>query len=363
MAIGGIIGSAGVSGGVNADAPVFEMQSSRQFPAWLYEQKISLVFTSYQTGKLFLIGLQPNGRLGVFERTLDRCMGLAVNRGTLFVSTLYQLIRFENILGEGEIHEDHDALYVPRVGHYTGDLDIHDIGVDKKGNVIFANTLFNCLSTVSKTHSFKPLWRPKFISKLAAEDRCHLNGLAMENGVPKYVTCVSETDVAEGWREHRKDGGVLIDVKSKKVVCRGLSMPHSPRVHNGKVYLLNAGTGYFGYVDMKKGVFVPMTFCPGFLRGLSIVGDFAIVGTSKMRESNLMEGTAFKDNLAKEKVEAKCSLQVIDLKTGDKVHWLQMDGIVQEIYDVAVLEGIHRPMAIGFRTDEIRRMINIDEGK
>src|SRR5262249_19961701 len=187
--------------------PRFEVDASRQFPNWLAEQQISLAFTTYQAGKLFLIGLQPDGRLSIFERTFNRCMGLWSDGQTLWMSSLFQLWRFENVTRPGQSADGFDRLYVPRVGYTTGDIDIHDIEGNVGGRPIFVNTLFNCLATVSERDSFVPLWRPPFISKLAAEDRCHLNGLALREGRPRYVSLVSRSDVADGWRDQRRDGG------------------------------------------------------------------------------------------------------------------------------------------------------------
>jgi len=179
----------------------------------------------------------------VFERTFNRCMGLWGDGQTLWMSSLYQLWHFENVLTPGEQYNGHDRLYVPRVGYTTGDLDIHDLAVDGGGRVVFLNTRFSCLATLSEKCSFTPLWRPPFISKLAAEDRCHLNGLALDEGQPRYVTAVSTSDVTDGWRDRRRDGGVVVDVRSNQVIASGLSMPHSPRVHQGRLWLLNSGTG------------------------------------------------------------------------------------------------------------------------
>jgi len=176
--------------------PLFEAIASRQFTSWLQELKVSLAFTTYQTGNLFLIGLQPDGRLSVFERTFNRCLGLWDDGQTLWMTSLYQLWRFENALEPGQVANGFDRVYVPQVGYVTGDLDIHDVAVDAGGKVVFVNTLFGCLATTSERHRFTPLWRPPFLTKLAAEDRCHLNGMAMEHGRPAYVTCVSQSDVA-----------------------------------------------------------------------------------------------------------------------------------------------------------------------
>ncbi len=356
-------------------APSLEISASRQFTSWLAEQKLSLVFTTYQAGKVFFIGLQPNGQLSIFERTFERCMGLYAEGSTLYMSSLYQLWRFENALSTGQVHNGYDAVYVPQIGYITGDLDVHDVvvseqwGVEKSSptpysllptpRLIFVNTLFSCLATVSEKHSFIPLWQPPFISKLAAEDRCHLNGLAMRDGQPRYVTAVSQSDVADGWRDKRRDGGCVIDVSSNEIILTGLSMPHSPRWYKDKLWLLNSGTGEFGYADIERGVFEPVAFCPGYMRGCSFWGDFAIAGLSKPRHNKTFSGLPLDDNLRAKDVEPRCGLLVIDLRSGDIVHSLRIEGVVEELYDVQVLPGVRRPMAIGFRTDEIRRVVTM----
>ena len=345
-----------------AAEPQFELTTSRQFPNFLAEHKLSIAFTTYQAGKLFLLGLKPDGRIAVSERTLERCMGLVASPGALHVATLYQIWRFRNVLEPGVMHEEHDALYAPRMSWVTGDLDVHDLGVLPDGRPVFANTLFSCVAKVSGTDSFVPLWKPRFISKLAAEDRCHLNGLAMEGGAPRYVTVVGQSDVADGWREHRADGGCVIDMQSGEVVAGGLSMPHSPRLHAGKLWLHNSGTGEFGWVDVQAGRFEPVAFCPGYLRGLSFAGDYALVGLSQARGNRTFSGLALDAALASRNAEARCGLMVIDLKTGDAVHWVRLAGVVQELYDVAILPGVRRPTAIGFKADSIRRVITVGAG-
>ena len=341
--------------------PKLALTGSRQFPSWLAEQGASLAFTTYQAGKIFFIGLQPDGKLSVFERTLNRCLGMVAEGNSLYVSTLYQLWRFENLLEPGLSSDGYDAVYVPQAGSITGDLDIHDLALDGEGELVFVNTLFSCLARTSETHSFAPLWQPPFISKLAAEDRCHLNGLAMKDGKPAYVTAVSESDVADGWRDMRVDGGCVIDVQANKVVLRGLAMPHSPRWYRDRLWLHNSGTGEFGYADLEAGRFEPVCFCPGYLRGLDFIGDFAVVGTSLARDNKTFQGLPLDDALPAKGVVPRCSLQVIDLKTGDAPHWLRIEGVVRELYDVAVLPGCRRPKAVGFQSDEIRRVISIGE--
>ncbi|MEQ9124727.1 MAG: TIGR03032 family protein, partial [Alphaproteobacteria bacterium] len=185
------------------------------------------------------------------------------------------------------------------------------------GKPIFCATLFNCLGTISETHSFRPVWKPPFISRLAAEDRCHLNGLAGEGGEPRYVTMVSRSDVVDGWRDRRSDGGLVMDVASGEAVAGGLSMPHSPRLHDGTLYLLDSGTGRFGRVDVAAGRFEEIAFCPGFARGLSIVGDHALIGLSLPRENKTFTGLPLDQALTDRDTRPRCGLIVVDLKTGD----------------------------------------------
>ncbi len=343
--------------------PALEISASRQFTNWMLEQKLSLSFTTYQAGKLFLLGLQSDHRLAVFERTFNRCLGLWSDGQTLWMSSLYQLWRMENVLLPGQLSAGHDRLFVPQLGYTTGDLDIHDVAVEASGRIVFVNTLFGCLATVSETHSFIPLWKPPFLSRLAAEDRCHLNGLALENGRAKYVTAVSQSDVADGWRDRRHDGGCVIDVQTNEIIATGLSMPHSPRVYRDKLWLLNSGTGHFGFIDRATGQLEKVAFCPGYLRGLAFHGDFAILGMSKSRENRTFSGLELDQNLKASDAEARCGIQIIDLNSGDVVHWLRIEGVVTELYDVISLPGVVRPEALGFKTDEIRRVLRIgDEG-
>ena len=225
-------------------------------------------------GKLFFMGIGPKGKLSIFNRTFERCMGIAYADGALYVATLYQILKLVDVVGQQSVEGGYDSLFVPQVSYYTGDVDAHDLSITPEGKVLFVNTLFSCICTVSETHSFKVLWKPAFIDRLAAEDRCHLNGLACDNGKLGYATAVAESNVADGWRDHRASGGIVIDCQSNEIVARGLSMPHSPRLYNGNLLLLNSGTGHFGWLDPAKGKFEPLAFCPGYLRGLDVDRQF-----------------------------------------------------------------------------------------
>ena len=342
----------------------FALTSSRHFPEWLATTGVSLAFTTYQAGKLFLLGVRPDGRLSVFERTFARSMGLGVSAdgSNLVLATQFQIHRFDNILPAGQFSPDgFDAIYAPHAGWVTGDIDAHDVGFASDGRPLFVNTKFSCLAAVSDSHSFRPIWTPPFVSRLAPEDRCHLNGLALEEGRPRFVTAVSRSDASDGWRDRRADGGVVIDVERNEIVAEGLSMPHSPRLYDGRMWLLNSGAGEFGFIDPQSGRFEALAFCPGYARGLAFVGRHAVIGLSMPRENRTFSGLPLDAALQARSTDPRSGLAIIDLDNGDMTGWVRIEGIVRELYDVAVLPGVRRPSLIGFRTDEVRYVLSIDQ--
>ena len=244
----------------------------------------------------------------------------------------FQLWRFENVVRPGQEYEGHDRLFIPRAGYTTGDLDVHDLAAEAGGRLVFVNTRFGCLAALSGRDSFTPLWLPAFQSRLVPEDRCHLNGLALDDGRVRYVTAVAMSDMADGWRDRRRDGGVVVDVQRNEVVARGLSMPHSPRVYHGRLWLHNSGTGEFGHVDLAAGRFEPLCFCPGYLRGLAFAGDFAVMGLSLARqEDKTFGGLPLGENLGSRGAEPRCGLLVVDLQSGQTAHWVRIEGMVSEL--------------------------------
>lgn len=343
-----------------ARAGKMDFMHSRLMPAWMAQNQVSLAFTTYHANRLFFIGLSPKGELSVTAQTFPRCMGLwaSPDAQTLYMTHLFQVLRFESIADTVMQKKGVDRMYVPRFAFTTGDSDIHDVAADVQGKPVFVNTLYSCIATVSPRYSFQSIWKPKFISRLAPEDRCHLNGLAMVDGKPRYVTCVAKSDVSDGWREHRADGGLVIDITNDEVVASGLAMPHSPRFHNGKLWVHNSGKGEFGYIDMEKGRFEPIAFCPGYLRGMSFIGDFAVVGMSLSRHNVNFAGLPLDEELKKRGAEPRCGIQVIDLNTGNVLHGIRLGGAVQELYDVVALPNTRNPMAVGFAKSDLPRLLN-----
>jgi len=333
---------------------------SRGFNAWLRTHRLSLAFTSYQTGQLFLVGSHANGTVSFNQQSFSRAMGVCWRPGRLYLGSLSQLWRLENMLRPGELgNKAFDAVLVPRNAQTIGDVDIHEVGVDRDGRVIFVNTKYSCLATLDLTHSFKPIWKPAFISKLAPEDRCHLNGMAMADGEVRYVTAVSRSDVLSGWRERRHEGGVLIDVRDDRIVTDQLSMPHSPRVVGDQIYVLDSGRGQIVRIDPESGEKTDIAFCPGFLRGMAIHHGHAIVTVSKPRDGTF-KGLLLDGELKKRDAEAWCGVMVVNLATGDIVEWIRLEGHITEMFDVATMPGLACPMAVGPQTAEIQSTITFD---
>lgn len=341
---------------------------SRDLPRWLDAAGCGLALTTYQAGRLILLGRKPDGTLRAHERIIQQCQGLWTDGRTLWVSGLHTLWRFEDDLAGQVTAAGVDRLFVPREGRITGQIDIHDIAVGDLGQFggsaaagpIFVATAFNCLATVSGKASFRALWRPPFIGRIVGEDRCHLNGLAMDGQRAAYVSAVSRSDVADGWRERRRDGGVILDVASGEVVASGLSMPHSPRLHDGRLWILDSGRGELVTVDPADGKVTPVAFCPGYARGLAFVGRHAVIGLSRPRRNQTFEGLELDARLEAKAATARCGLIVVDIDTGRTSEWLRFEHTVDELYDVAVLPGIRQAEAIGFRGDEIGKRVRVE---
>lgn len=337
-----------------------EIQVSRGFAAWLTAHRTSLAFTSYQTGQLFCVGVLPRGQVSFNQQNFQRAMGVCYQPGRLYLGSLFQIWRLENMLRPGEIgNKAFDSVLVPRNAQTIGDVDVHEVGVDRAGRVIFVNTKFSCLAMLSLSHSFKPVWKPPYISKLAPEDRCHLNGMAIADGRVRYVTAVSRSDILSGWRERRHEGGVLIDVETNQVITDRLSMPHSPRIWDGRLWALDSGRGWLIEVDPKTGDKRDVCFCPGFLRGLSIVDGHALVTVSKPRDG-AFHGLELDDTLKAKDGEPWCGVLVIDIGAGAIVEWVRLEGHITECFDVTAMPGVTCPMSLGPGTAEIQSTITVE---
>ena len=304
-------------------------------PTILSQLGVSLVISTYQAGKVIL-ARNDNGVLNTHFRAFDKPMGIAADASRLTVggaNTVWEYRNLPAVAPKLEPANKHDAAYLPRRIHVTGDIDIHELSWSGAGDLWMVNTRFCCLCTLDPDHSFTPRWRPHFVSAYAPEDRCHLNGLAMVDGKPKYVTALGETDTAGGWRANKARGGILMDVDSNQVLLRGLSMPHSPRWYRDKLWVLESGEGTLAQVDLARGTWRTVAQVPGFTRGIDFCGPLAFIGLSKVRESAVFSGIPLVQRLK----ERTCGVWVVNVETGETLGFLRFESGVQEIFAVSVL--------------------------
>jgi uncharacterized protein (TIGR03032 family) len=332
-------------GGPVPDHREIRYEYSRNLAPLLTNLGAALVLSTYQAGKLVVVGVDEHGALALSFHNFERAMGVAVRPDRLAVGTLAQvwfLRSAPDIAPRLASAGRHDACFLARSSHMTGDIQVHEMSWVGE-ELWIVNTLFSCLCTLDERHSFVPRWRPPFITALAAEDRCHLNGMAMEDGQPRYVTVLGETDTPRGWRPNKATGGGLIDVPSGRTVARGFAMPHSPRVHRGRLWLLDSGAGQLVTVDPATGTVTKVAEQPGYGRGLALFGSYAFVGQSQIRETSTFGGIP----IAERRESLRCGVGVVDLTTGRHVAHLEFKAGVDEIFDVQVLPGVRLPALSG----------------
>jgi uncharacterized protein (TIGR03032 family) len=315
---------------------------SDNLPDLLARLRLSVLVSTYQTGHLVAVSA-PRGRLVLTFHTFERAMGVAVKPGSIAVCTRQEVwfVRSApDIAAKLGPPGTYDACFLARTSHFTGDVRAHECAW--VGNEFWVvNTLFSCLSALHPAYSFAPRWRPAFVTALVPEDRCHLNGMALEDGKPRYVTALAQTDTPEGWRNVKSSGGCLIDVPANRVVARGLSLPHSPRVDGGRVLILHSGVGRLDAIDPATGRVEPIAAVPGVARGLALHDGYAFVGLSKARPS--LDGVP----VVADRDRLKCGVFVIDLRTGETAGSLEFTAGVEEVFDVQVLPGVVSPYVSG----------------
>jgi len=321
--------------------PPLRSVHTTNFPQMLQRLGASLLVTTYQAGKLVVVRADGE-HLNTHFRAFARPMGLAVEQGRLAVGTAVEIWEYHNVPAVARRLEPagrHDVCFLPRSAVVTGDIQIHEMAW-ATGELWFVNTRFSCLCTRDAAHSFVPRWRPPFVSGLAPEDRCHLNGLCVMDGQPAFVTALGATDTPGGWRANKASGGLLLEVNSGAVRVQGLSMPHSPRWYAGKLWLLESGKGGVGFVDLAAGRYEQIAELPGFTRGLDFCGRLAFIGLSQVRESAVFSGIPIAQRPL---AERSCGVWAVDIQTGQTVAFLRFEDAVQEIFAVQVLPGARYP--------------------
>jgi uncharacterized protein (TIGR03032 family) len=333
----------------------FNARFSSNLPALLDSLNISLLLTTYQAGKVILVS-SDGTTMTQLLRNFDRPMGVALNGEMIALALRLNVAIFRNNQYLARTYpkqpETYDALYFPIALNKTDFIDTHDLAFTRHG-LVAVNTAFSCLVKIDAGFSFQPIWHPAFISKLNAQDRCHLNGMAVDElGEIRYVTAFGKTDSHEGWRSNKLHGGLVIDVATQQIIAEGIAMPHSPRLYRGKLYLLSSATERLLEVDTASGEITTLATVKGFIRGLSFKDDYAFIGVSRLRKSHVFGDLS----IANRRIDA--GVAIIDLISGELVGEITYDDELQEIYDIHVLHDKRHPNILNLpMSDQYRAML------
>lgn len=327
-----------------------EYVHTNDFPQLVRSLNISIFVTTYQAQRVLAFSAGPE-RLFMLMRVFPRPTGLAIEGNRMALSSKHQLILFDRVHDVRNLEgkkESYDFCFTPRTSYICGDVQGHEVAFIKEVPH-FINTRFNSVCVPSTKYSFETTWRPKFITELVPEDRCHLNGFAVENNKIHYLTCLAKSNKKDGWREQKRDGGIIIDYASSETVSANLSMPHSPRLYKGALWVLNSGKGQLEKVDIKSGERNVVAKLPGFLRGLAFAGPYAFVGLSLIREKKTFGGLEIE---AKAK-QLECAIYCINLEKGILAGFIKFTKGVEELFDIQVLGNSNSPHLVGFEEDTV----------
>lgn len=338
-------------------APPFSCQYTPNLPEFLTQIQSSIIITTYQAGKVIFISPKNENELVQLPRTFNKAMGVALHGNKLAVATKDEVIVLANDKRLAPTYPRkpniYDNFFVPRATYYTGQVDIHDLDYGKDG-LWAVNTSFSCLTLVNDDFSFVPKWKPHFITELASEDRCHLNGMALKNGIPSFVTALGTGNTTQSWRESIVNGGVVMDVASNEILTKGLAMPHSPRFYKDDLMVLLSAAGELGRIDTKTGKYETVTKMNAFVRGLAIVGDYAFIGVSKLRQNS----STFK-HLDIAKLSNWAGVSIVHIPSGALVGQLKYLASVDEIYDIQILPNAVRPGILNSYTEDYKKALSI----
>ncbi len=341
--------------------PPFSYRFSPNVPELLLGLKSSIAITTYQTGKVVIFSPQDQDRLIQLPRNFPRPMGMDI-KGTKWAVALQDEVIITS--NEPALAKNYpanpnvyDGLFVPRTSYYTGPLDLHDLVFGEGDKLYAVNTLFSCLSEFSYENSFKPIWKPHFVSKLVPEDRCHLNGLALEKDQPKYVTALGKYDEGRAWKPTMLEKGIMMDVPTNEIIATDLPTPHSPRLYDDGLFMLMSATGEVVKMDPATGKYEVITKLNGFLRGMDRIGDYLFVAMSKLRQNSSL----FKEApIAKQSVV--CGISIIYIPTGQQAGFIVYNTSVEELFEVKVLPGLIRPNILNLDKGVHRRSISTEDG-
>lgn len=294
-----------------ASTRVQEVAATPGFIDLLHSLNMSLVLSSRQDSKVLMLSA-VGGRCEVASVPMAVPMGLARRGDLLAVGTSMSLRVFQDLSPA----DRHTAHYLPVASYLTGAVSVHDVDWDRSGRLWFANTQFSALCTVEPDAHFRMRWRPDFVTGAGPIDACHLNGMALDADGPRFATALAASDGREGWRAFGPDQGVLMDVGTSGVLRDTLSLPHSPRLWDGALWLLESGAGRLLRLDPRTGRGDTVFALPGMMRGLDFAGDHAFLAVSRVREGSGATGRILSERFPSAPV---CRVYAVESRRGEPV--------------------------------------------
>lgn len=331
--------------------------STPAFAKILSELGSTLLVTAYAPGRLIKISAENENRLSVEMSNFQRPMGIAVAGDAFAIATRQEIIHFHRAAGfspeniPDESFNAYDSLFLPRQINFTGEVDLHDLAFGN-GDLYGVNTGFSCIVRVNHTASWEPVWLPPSLKIPQPGDWYHLNGMAMHQGKPRYVSSLGKGNKPNAWRDALPYGGMLWDIDANAPLLENLPMPHSPRMAGENLWMLLSATGELIKVNLEKNEYQIHARVPALLRGMAITEQYCIVGASRIRQN-----ASAARHLYIGVEESWAGVLIIDRYTGAIAAELRFEAGIEDLFDIAILPGIRNPKIIGTATPAHRDWI------
>ena len=338
----------------------FSCKYTPQIPQLLQQLNCSIAISTYQAGKVVFISAKDENSLVQLPRNFEKAMGIAEDsqKDKIAIACKDEVIVFRNSQDLAAFYPNapnkYDALYLPRNTFHTGAIDIHDLNFGNNGELYAVNTLFSSIVKIDDNYNFTPFWSPPQINKITSEDKCHLNGMAMHNGEPKYATAFNDGNTPQSWRDKITETGVIYNIEKNKIIANGLAMPHTPRIYNGELYVLLSATGELVKINKENGTYDVVVKIGGFVRGMSLHKDYLFIGQSKLRKNSSTFG---KLPFAKDANQA--GIVIIHLPTASIAGKITYLTSLDEIYDIHILADKTRPNILNTLTEDYKEGLSI----
>lgn len=325
---------------------------NHQFDQWLHQAQSSLIVSLSDSNRLGVISSYDE-QTSVLLRPMSEPLALAAQRQWLAIAQPHGVTLFADTPELAT--QSHDALLLPRMTYFTGNLGIQELAFGDDG-LWLVSAQFDCLALLHPDYSCVPRWRSPLSTELQPDQCCHFSGVALQDGDPAYVTAFAATTEPMGW-QHRSNAGVIFHVETGDVVLQEQAFPNSPRWHDGALWWLNGGTGELLRLDVESRQKEVIGAFPGFVSGLAIVDGYALIGVSQRSPWN---HAATSSSLPY--AEQSTGIALVNLRSGQWQGWLDMPH-AESVKNLIVLPSMRHPRLIEPERPAIKQAITTPEGR